>query len=107
MLGRGGETASAIFRKKKGDREMRERRRERLRETQRIRERKKGKTRKKKKKERRKGKKEEGKGGMVGDGRRSPAAAGVGRSWPEKAAKAPSPSKLWGASVVHLAKMEF
>ena len=59
------------------------------------------KERKKENEERRKermkeGKNEKGKGRMAGDGRRSPAAAGVGRSWPEKAAKAPSPRNLEG-----------
>ena len=61
--------------------------------------RRKGKERKRKgrkngKKERRKGKKRR-EGVVAGDGRRSPAAAGVGRSWPEKAAKAPSPRLEW------------
>ena len=36
-----------------------------------------------------------------------PAVAGDGRSWPEKVAKAPSPSNLEGASVVQKEKMEF
>ena len=40
------------------------------------------------------------------DGRRWPAVTG-GRSWPEKAAKAPNPNQLWGASVVKSEKLEF
>ena len=51
-----------------------------------------GKKRKKKGRKR----KEKGRGMMAGDGRRSPAAAGVGGSWPEKAAKALSPSHQMG-----------
>ena len=49
---------------------------------------------KKERKERKERRREEGM--MAGDGRRSPVAAGVGRSWPEKAAKAPSPSHQVG-----------
>ena len=44
---------------------------------------------KKEKKEERKEKK--GKGLVVGDGRRSPAAAGGGRRWPESGSSSPSP----------------
>jgi len=36
-----------------------------------------------------------------------PVAAGGGRSWPEKVAKAPSPSNLEGASVVKNGDLEF
>ena len=36
-----------------------------------------------------------------------PAATGVGRSWPEKVAQAPSPSNLEGASVVPKGKWSF
>ena len=72
---------------------------------------------KRKRKERKEGRKErkakerkkeeKGEVGRPWLGRWSPAAAGVGRSWPEKVAKAPSPRNLEGASVVQKEKMEF
>ena len=42
---------------------------------------------------------------MAGDGRWSPAAAGVGRGRPESGS--PSPSILWGASVAQNGRVEF
>ena len=63
------------------------------------------------KKERKKEKERKGKNEIrEGEGRPTmawPAVVSGGRSWLEKVAKAPSPSRLWGASVVKMGKMEF
>ena len=60
---------------------------------------------KKNKKERKKERKERRREG--GNGRRWPETAGGGRKRPESGSSSPSPSILWGASVVHMVKMEF
>ena len=44
---------------------------------------------------------------MAGDGRRSPAAAGGGRRWPESGSSSPSPSNYGGASVVQNERLKF
>ena len=44
---------------------------------------------------------------MAGDGRWSPAAAGVGRGRPESGSPSPSPSILLGASVAQNGRVEF
>ena len=89
--------------RREGRRESEKERKEKQGKRRRKKEGKKGRKERKKGKERRKkGRREEGM--MAGDGRRSPAAAGVGR---RRRPRLQAQVIKWGASIVHFRFLEF